>query len=179
MSNANRPRTGLKACPFDGATDRDSNGQCHCRNVLYREVKKAPQQKAKIQKAYDGMLKDGESIAAALEAARTAVPALARPTKKAAVPAKKASKKTASKQAKKAQAKAEKIIAEEFAKVEEKQAEAAKATADKPRYLLQVDGWEETSYARKDAAIKNGVRSGKPWTVVYKGKNVATSDDLL
>jgi hypothetical protein len=42
-----------------------------------------------------------------------------------------------------------------------------------------VDDWEETPYARKDAAVKNGVRSGKGWQVTYKGKVVASSDDLL
>lgn len=36
MSNANRSRTDKKPCQFDGSTERDSNGQCHCRNVLYR-----------------------------------------------------------------------------------------------------------------------------------------------
>ena len=41
MSNAGRPRSGMKPCPFCGSRNRDSNGQCHCRNVLYRAVRGA------------------------------------------------------------------------------------------------------------------------------------------
>ena len=39
MSNINRPRTGLPKCPHCGDTTRDSNGQCHCRNILYRTLR--------------------------------------------------------------------------------------------------------------------------------------------
>lgn len=41
MSNAGRPRTEMKPCPHCGSTDRDSNGQCACRNAAYRARKKA------------------------------------------------------------------------------------------------------------------------------------------
>jgi hypothetical protein len=145
MSNINRPRVNMKPCKFDGATDRDSNGQCHCRNVAYREVRKAVTQKTKIMKAYDGALLDGASIEDALAATRAKVPALV--------------KKAAPKKAKKAEPK----------KVEPE------------RYTLQVDDdlTEDKQYARKDAAIKNGVRSGEAWKVIYKGKVVAESDDLI
>ena len=171
MSNAGRPRTNLKACPFDGATERDSNGQCHCRNVLYREVRKAPQQKAKIQKTYDGLLKDGEGVVGALAGARAAVPALAAASRKPAAtkaPAKKATKKAATSKPVKEKA--------------EKPAPAAKAEKPAPdRYVLHIeDGFTDPKgYARKDAAVKNGVRSGESWKVMLKGKTVAASDDLL
>jgi cell division septation protein DedD len=152
MSNVGRPRTELKGCPFDGATTRDSNGQCHCRNVLYRERRKAPQQEKKIEKTFNQALKAGKTPEEALVILRDAVPAL-KPTRKPraekAAPAKKA------------------------AKPEPKPEPEPEA---KPRYVLTVDGFEETPYARKDAAIKNGVRSGEPFTVTYKGKIVHTSD---
>ena len=155
MSNIDGKRTGLKPCKFDGSTDRDSNGQCHCRNVAYRLVSKAPQQKAKILKAFNAALADGENVEGAANVTRAAVPATGKVRKPAA---KKATKKAA---------------------VKPKAEKATPAPTEKPtpeRYILVVDGFEETPYARKDAAIKNGVRSGQEWVVNYKGKTVATSE---
>lgn len=40
MSNKGRPREGMKPCEFCGSTSRDSNGQCSCRNNLYRLMRK-------------------------------------------------------------------------------------------------------------------------------------------
>jgi hypothetical protein len=40
MSNLGRPRAGLPGCAVCGSTDRDSNGQCHCRNLAYRLTRK-------------------------------------------------------------------------------------------------------------------------------------------
>jgi hypothetical protein len=157
MSNIGRPRTGLKACTFCGSTERDSNGQCHCRNIVYRLVAKAPQQKAKIIKTFNAALAEGENVEGAANVTRAKVPAVG----KVKVPAKKAAKKAP---AKKAAKKAEPTPA------------PVGPDETKPRYILTVDGFEETPYARKDAAIKNGVRSGQEWTVTYKGKTVATSE---
>ena len=178
MSNVDRPRTGLKACPFDGATERDSNGQCHCRNVLYREVRKAPQQKAKIEKTFNGLLKDGEPIVVALNGTREAVPALVRTTKKAAA-AKKAAKPKGEKASTATKPKAKKATKKAAATAEKAAEPEAEKATDKARYVLTVADWEEKPFARKDAAIKAGVRSGEDWKVVYKGKTVAASDDLL
>jgi hypothetical protein len=185
MSNVNRPRTGLKACTFDGATDRDSNGQCHCRNVGYRLVRKAPQKKTAILKAFDGALKDGKSIEDAVAAAQGAVPALAPKPRKA--PAKKTpakGKKTSSTKppkGQKAKDKAAEIVKEAVEKVTGTEAVAPAEKADPARYVLNIldDFTDPKPYARKDAAIKNGVRSGEVWNVTYKGKVVAQSDDVL
>jgi hypothetical protein len=175
MSNVGRPRTGLRACPYCGSTERDSNGQCACRNTLYRLRQRASTaDQPKVKTTYDDVLKGkGGSIEDAVLAVRQKFDYLA--PKKAAAPTKggkgKASKpepKKATKAQKKAQVeKAEKVI------------EDAKAKAGPARYLLDVEGQDQKAYARKDAAIKNGVRSGQAWTVTYKGKVVAGSDDLL
>jgi hypothetical protein len=161
MSNIGRPRTGLKACTFCGSTERDSNGQCHCRNIVYRLVAKAPQQKTKIIKTFNAALAEGENIEGAANMTRAKVPAVG----KVKVPAAKKVAKKAAKKAKKAPA-----------KKSEPTPVPVGPDETKPRYILTVDGFEETPYARKDAAIKNGVRSGQEWTVTYKGKTVATSE---
>lgn len=122
MSNVGRPRTGFKPCPHCGSTDRDSNGQCHCRNLAYRAARKA-----------------------ALAATKKAKPAKAQPKP-------------------------------EVKKTKQFKDTVVHTTTEPARYVLAVDGEDERKYARKDAAIKNGVRSGREWTVSYKGKIVATSE---
>lgn len=128
MSNKGRSRTGFKPCQHCGSTDRDSNGQCACRNKAYRE-------KAK-------------------NAAKSNAPLPAK------APTKKATKK------------AESVAPEATV---EATPPAAKAAPE--RYLLMVLGEEVVPYARKDAAISNGQKSGRDWRVEYKGKVVAVSDD--
>ena len=59
MNNIDRPRTGLPSCKFCGSTDRDSNGQCACRNVLYRLTHKPNQtdkQVKTITKTFNSLL---------------------------------------------------------------------------------------------------------------------------
>jgi hypothetical protein len=140
MSNAGRPRTGFKPCQHCGSTDRDSNGQCHCRNVAYREARKAAL--AKTQKPKQNKKK-----------------AQPKPQPPITVPKK---------------AKGLKVVHTTTEPEPVKTEPTPKPTPE--RYILTVDGFEETPYARKDAAIKNGVRSGMEWTVTYKGKIVATSE---
>jgi hypothetical protein len=83
MSNVNRPRVEHKPCPFDGATVRDSNGQCHCRNVLYRLTHKpnlTDRKVKEITKAFNLAIVEGKSV----EEARDLVsPAKAAAAKKA------------------------------------------------------------------------------------------------
>lgn len=182
MSNAGRPRTGLKKCPHCADTTRDSNGQCHCRNVLYRALRGTAKATAeKARRVYNDALKANKgNIDKALTEMREEFPSLAAKTRKAPADKKpKAEKKTPA-QKKAAVKKADKIIDE----AKQKAAEAAKADepkAEPERYVLHIeDEWTDPKpYARKDAAIKNGVRSGEAWRVVYKGKVVAVSDDVL
>jgi hypothetical protein len=179
MSNVGRPRTGLKACPYCKDTTRDSNGQCHCRNVAYRALRGAPKTTAeKARKVYNDALKGNKGdVDKALAAMREEFPSLAAKARKAPADKKpKAEKKTA-KQKKAAVAKADKIIEDAKAAVAEK----AETKAEPERYFLHIDDdfTDPKAYARKDAAVKNGVRSGEQWHVVYKGKTVAASDDLL
>lgn len=100
MSNTDGKKEGLRPCPYDNSTNRDSNGQCHCRNVLYRlsqKVNKAD--RPKVAKVYNDTLeankdtlKPVENIETALTAVRAKFPALKpkvalkAPAKKAAAP---------------------------------------------------------------------------------------------
>jgi hypothetical protein len=184
MSNVGRPRTGLKPCPNCGSTARDTNGQCACRNALYRITRRAATDDvARIKKSFDTAIGNGSGD---VEEARAVVakkfPYLAKkaPAKKA--PAKKAAKGKKAAAAKKAAAPkpSKKAQAQAPAAPAPKPEPAAPAADPKARYLLQVEGEAEPRrYARKDAAVKNGVRSGKAWEVLYKAKVVAASSDLL
>jgi hypothetical protein len=173
MSNADRTREAKPACPFDGATVRDSNGQCHCRNVLYREWQKDLSIKDDMTLIFNKALLDGDSIETALAAVRAEFPHLVRTRKINATPTPAAPP----------------AVVETPAVVEDEKKpttaeiikdEVAVEKAEKPRYVLAfVPSGQTTEYARKDAAIKAGVRSGGEWTVSYKGKKVAQSDELL
>ena len=120
MSNINRPRTNLKPCPFDGVTKRDSNGQCHCRNVAYRTISQivGDEQKAKARKTFDAALKKGATID---EARAKIAPA-------------KAAKKAPAKAAKKAPAKATKTIEQVVAEAEAEEAASVTAPAVEPEW---------------------------------------------
>lgn len=186
MSNVNRPRTGLKPCPFDGSTERDSNGQCACRNTLYRLVQRsttgdAPNVKVTFNDVLQGKKKN--TIPDAVEAVRKAFPYLAPQPRKAAekkAAAPKAEKKTAA-QKKAAVKKAEKIIEEATDKaVKKAKADADKAVAKSGKYTLVLADETTTEYARKDAAVKAGIRAKQEWRVIApSGKVVAVSDDLI
>lgn len=158
MSNVGRSRTGHTACQYCKSTERDSNGQCHCRNIAYRALRGNDKAKA----FYDSALKASKGdIVKALQATREEFPSLVKPPadRKASV--------------KKAVKKAEADLAAETKDAETK--------AEPERYILVVkdDFTDPFPYARKDAAIKNGIRSGDAWEVTYKGKVVAQSDDLI
>jgi len=189
MSNVGRPREGMKKCVRCNSTKRDSNGQCACRNVLYRALRNViPAKRAKIVAFYDEALKTNKgNVAKALAATREDFPSIA-PAKKA--PAKKTltkrqqtivnSRKAAIKKAA-ASEKAQREAEDEAVKKARK--EADKAILNRPeaknRYVLTGANVNETStFARKDAAIKNGIRSGGAWTVTRNGKVVASSEDL-
>jgi flagellar biosynthesis GTPase FlhF len=194
MSNVNRPRKGMKACPHCASTDRDSNGQCHCRNVAYRALRGSAKTTAeKARKVYDATLKSAKGDTdKALAAMREEFPSLAAKARKAPADNKpKAEKKTAA-QKKAAKAKADKQIADAKDLAREKAAtkkahednEAAlEADADplKGKYVLHIedDFTDPYPYSRKDLAVKNGVKSGEAWRVVLNGKVVAVSDDVL
>ena len=176
MSNIGRPRTGLKACAYCGSTERDSNGQCHCRNVAYRVLRTAAKTTAdKARRVYDAALKTHKGDTdKALAAMREEFPSLAAKARKApadrkAASPKKAAKKAAAKKAAPAKKTPEQAGAEDSGK------------AEPERYILNIedDFTDPKPYARKDAAIKNGVRSDEKWNVTYKGKVVAQSDDVL
>jgi hypothetical protein len=131
MSNTDRPRTNMKPCPFDKSTDRDSNGQCHCRNVLYRlsRVITDPETFEAASKSYNNALKKGKTIDEAREAAKKKA-GIAKPAKKAA-PAKSTSKSKSKSKGKAATKKSstkkslEEIVADEeaAAKVEQPEPE--------------------------------------------------------
>jgi len=170
MSNVGRPRTGLKKCTHCGSTKRDSNGQCNCRNTLYRALRGVAKTTAeKAAKHYNVALKNKKGDPqAALAITREAYPALQpkRAAKKAA-PAKKAvAKKTAKKAA-------------------SKKAETVAVTPKKaPRYTAVLSDGETKTVARKDAAINWAVKQAngsQTWQVKVEGsgKVVAVSDDLL
>jgi hypothetical protein len=196
MSNVNRPRTGMKPCAFDGATDRDSNGQCKCRNVLYRLTQRAATaDQPKVKVTYNDVLKgtkgaQDKQIEKAVAAVREAFPYLAAKKTAAAKSGKapKAEKKTAA-QKKAAVKKADKIIDEAKQKAAEDAAvKAAKAEADKAteakvgkgKYVLVLADGTTSEYARKDAAVKAGIRAEQDWQVkAPSGKVVAVSDDLI
>src|SRR6478609_3554235 len=106
MSNAGRPRTGMKPCPHCASKDRDSNGQCRCRNVAYRSFRGVPAATAqKAKRFYDSALTASKgNVEKALAATREEFPSLAKAKapadrKQKATPAKvakaKAGKKTA------------------------------------------------------------------------------------
>jgi hypothetical protein len=194
MSNVNGKRTGLKPCTFCASTNRDSNGQCRCRNTIYRATRGAADAtKKKAIKHFDAALKTAKGDPAkALASTREEFPSLApkRAAKKAApakktTPAKKAAAKKAAAPAKKAAAK--KAAAPKKGKAADAAADAIveetkKAVAPSVgKYVLEIkDGFTDPKgYARKDAAVKNGVRSQEEWTVTLNGKVVAQSDDLL
>jgi hypothetical protein len=162
----------MKACGHCGSTERDSNGQCRCRNTIYRATRGAAKATAdKARRFYDSALKASKGdVVKALQGTREEFPSPA-PARKAPADRKpKAERKTPA-QKKAATKKAEEIIEDARKAVAEK--------AEPERYLLVVDDFEEHRLARKDAAIKRGIKSGQPWTVFYKGKVVAASDDLL
>jgi hypothetical protein len=83
MSNAGRPRTGLKQCSKCRSTSRDSNGQCHCRNVLYRlKARAAKKDQPKIAALYDDTLASTKGkVDRAVAAVREEFPSLAKPRK--------------------------------------------------------------------------------------------------
>jgi hypothetical protein len=85
MSNIGRPRTGLKPCPHCKSKDRDSNGQCHCRNVLYRALRGASKATAAKAKAhYDAALSRFKGkVDRALADTREEYPSLAAKVRKA------------------------------------------------------------------------------------------------
>ena len=85
MSNTERPRTKMKPCPYDGDTSRDSNGQCHCRNVLYRLTRTAatPADAETMTEVFNKTVKKkGKTVVDARIAARAAVTPKATKTKK-------------------------------------------------------------------------------------------------
>lgn len=187
MSNAGRPRTGFKPCPFCASKERASNGQCACRNSLYRLTKAATSDSMakKVAVLFNGAVKSGDATKAVARV-REEFPSLARtktaPTKKAL-----AKKTEADKRAARVAAKENKKNADVAAKDKAAHADVTvdallDGPASKPeRYVLNIldDFTDPKPYARKDAAVKNGVRSGEDWNVTYKGKVVAASDDLL
>jgi len=84
MSNVGRPREGLKPCRFCKSTERDTNGQCHCRNVLYRATRLVTKSTADKAKAhYNAVLvaKKGD-IEKALADTREEYPSLVKPRAK-------------------------------------------------------------------------------------------------
>src|SRR5690349_18964771 len=86
MSNVGRPRTGLKKCAYCGSTKRDSNGQCSCRNTLYRALRNAPKSiKGKVTTHFNVALKNKKGDPqSALAVTREAYPAIAPKPRKAA-----------------------------------------------------------------------------------------------
>jgi hypothetical protein len=170
MSNIGRPRTGMKPCPYCGDKNRDSNGQCRCRNAAYRAFRGVAKTTAdKARKVYNDALKNNKGdVAKALTTTREEFPSLVKVRQPAdrKAPTKKATKPKKGKDADKA---ADAIV------------EKAKEKAKAPRYVLVIkDGFTDPyEYARKDAAVKNGVKSGEEWEVTLNGKVVAQSDDLL
>jgi hypothetical protein len=185
MSNIGRPRTGLKACGYCGSTERDSNGQCHCRNVAYRVLRTAAKTTAdKARRVYDSALKSNKgSVEKALASMREEFPSLAAKARKAPADKKAASTKKGSTK-KTAAAKTHDPAKPEKAGdkgLTPEQAGAQDTKSEPERYVLNIldDFTDPKPYARKDAAIKNGVRSDAAWNVTYKGKVVAQSDDVL
>jgi len=87
MSNKGRPTAGLKPCPHCGSGDRDSNGQCRCRNVLYRLTKGLNPRtgdKARARDLYNETLaKKGGTVEKATAALRAEFPAPARKVREA------------------------------------------------------------------------------------------------
>jgi hypothetical protein len=178
MSNIGRPREGMKPCPHCGSKDRDSNGQCRCRNTLYRLTKPLTKtDAARAKEIFTEVLnRKGGTAEKAQAEVRVAFPTPVR----AAKAAKKAvAKKTIAKKAAKPPTRVQREAEDAAVKAAKKVADDATEKRDPERYLLVLDDFEEVKYARKDAAIKNGVRSGQAWKVVYKGKVVAQSDDLI
>jgi hypothetical protein len=195
MSNVNGKRTGLKPCEHCGSKNRDSNGQCRCRNTLYRALKDAPAAtKQKATKHFNAALKTAKGDAAkALASTREEFPSLA-PKRKAPADRKSPAKKTAAKKATPAKKTAAKKATPAKKAATPKKGKAADEAADAiveetrkavapsvGKYVLEIkDGFTDPKgYARKDAAVKNGVRSNEEWTVTLNGKIVAQSDDLL
>ena len=68
-------------CPFCGLTDRQSNGQCRCRNVLYRAIHAVPGategEIAQGTKVYNDEVSAGATPDVARDIMRDLVPALA------------------------------------------------------------------------------------------------------
>ena len=164
-----------KPCAFDAVVERDSNGQCHCRNVLYREWQKDLTIKDNISKVYNESLLDGGTIADALAVVREAFPSLVKtrrinPKPSPAAPAEVVEDEEDVKA----------VLEADVVPIADIMDAVSEELKTKPKYVLvfQPSG-QETEYARKDAAIKNVVRSGGEWAVTYKGKTVAQSDNLL
>ena len=80
MSTLTVRSVGTKTCPFCRNTARQSNGQCECRNVLYRAVRGkgfTADDIAEATKVYDEEIQGGSTPADARETMRVCVPAVA------------------------------------------------------------------------------------------------------